>query len=227
MRIIELEEIDSTNEYCKRIDCGEDIIVVAKRQLSGKGTKGRSFVSEEGGLYITIMRHYQNFKAENAFKIMVNSCVAVCKTLEIFGIHPQIRWANDILVDGRKICGTLIENTFSGENVSRSIVGMGININNSIPSNLAEIAVSVAEITGKSTPVEDVFKVLIKNLEKEYKTEDYKGYMSWLGNRVLVKTADSEKEVTALDITPNGLLKVNSDGKILQISSAEVSLRLK
>lgn len=227
MKIIELEEVDSTNEYCKRVDCGEDVIVVARSQSAGRGTKGRSFVSDKGGLYLSVMRHYKNFKAQNAFKIMVNSCVAVCKTLENFGVYPQIRWANDVLAEGKKICGTLIENTFSGGEVTRSIVGIGININNEIPSDLSEIAVSTYEITGKINPVEEVLKVLCKNLDKEFTIADYKSYMNWLGKKVLIKTADKEQEVIALDITQEGLLKVNADGKILQISSAEVSLRLK
>lgn len=227
MKIIELEEVDSTNEYCKREDSGEDMIVVARRQTAGKGTKGRSFESDEGGLYISIMRHYESYNAVNAFRIMVNSCVAVCKTLEHFGIHPQIRWANDVLVDNKKICGTLIENTFSGGNISRSIVGMGININNNLPPHLSGIALSISQITGKNVPVEEVFSVLVKNLEKEYTIQDYKSYMSWLGSKVLLKTQDKESEVLALDITPWGLLKVDCGEKILEISSAEVSLRLK
>ncbi len=227
MKIIELDEVDSTNEYCKREDCGEDIIVVAKRQSSGKGTKGRSFVSDEGGLYVSVMRHYENFSAERAFEIMVNHCVAVCKTVENFGVTPRIKWANDVLVGGKKICGTLIENTFSGGKIARSIVGMGINVNNEIPAYLRDIAVSISQINGKCTPVEDVLKALIYNLEKSYGIEEYKSYMDWLGEKVLLKTEGSETEVTALDITPNGLLKVNWGGNMLEISSAEVSLRLK
>ena len=227
MKIIELEEVDSTNEYCKRQDSGEDIIVVAKRQSAGRGTKGRSFESDDGGLYISVMRHYKDFKAEDAFKIMVNSCVAVCKTLENFGVHPQIRWANDVLSDGKKISGTLIENTFSGGNISRSIVGIGINIKNQIPRYLRHIAGSIEEITGKITQIEEVFDVLVNNLEKEYSIDDYKSYMDWLGGKVLIKCGDKEAEVTALDIAPNGLLKVNWGGNMLEISSAEVSLRLK
>lgn len=226
MKIIELEEVDSTNEYCKREDAGEDIIVVAKRQSAGRGTKGRSFESGEGGLYISVMRHYENFEAKNAFKIMVNSCVAVCKTLENFGVHPQIRWANDVLSDGKKICGTLIENTFSGGNISRSIVGIGINIKNEIPRYLRHIAGSIEKIIGKNTSVKEVFDVLVNNLEKEYEIADYKSYMDWLGGKVLIKCGDKEEEVEALDITPNGLLKVNWGGNMLEISSAEVSLRL-
>ena len=124
MKIIRLEEVGSTNEYCKGNDCGKDLFVVAKRQSAGKGTKGRSFSSNEGGLYVSVMRHYKNFPANEAFKIMVNACVAVCKTLEAFGVKPRIRWANDVLVGDKKICGTLIENSFSNGKISRSIVGM-------------------------------------------------------------------------------------------------------
>ena len=109
MRIIELSECDSTNEYLKRLNGEEDTIVTALRQTAGKGTKGRSFSSADGGLYLSVMRFYENFSAANAFEIMINSCVAVCKTVEDFGITPVIRWANDVLVNGRKICGTLIE----------------------------------------------------------------------------------------------------------------------
>ena len=227
MKIIELEEVDSTNEYCKRQDSGEDMIVVAKRQSAGRGTKGRSFDSVEGGLYVSIMRHHENFEAKNAFKIMVNSCVAVCKTLEKFGVKPQIRWANDVLAGDKKICGTLIENTFSGGNISRSIVGIGINVNNQIPQYLRHIAGSISEITGKITPIEEVFDELINNLQNDYEIEDYKNYMGWLGSKVLIKTDGKEEEVEALDITPSGLLKVNWGGNMLEISSAEVSLRLK
>ncbi len=56
MKIIELTETDSTNEYCKRVDNGEDLCVVAMRQSAGKGTKGRSFSSTEGGIYVSAER---------------------------------------------------------------------------------------------------------------------------------------------------------------------------
>lgn len=227
MKIIELEEIDSTNEYCKRADTGEDMIVVAKSQTGGKGTKGRSFVSTEGGLYVSVMRHYENFAAADAFKIMVNSCVAVCRTLERFGVRPEIKWANDVLANGRKICGTLIENTFSGAYITRSIVGMGIDVNNEIPPCLRHIAVSICEITGKITPLKEVLDELVKNISKEYPISEYKAYMPWLGGKVLLKTESGKFEVTALDIAENGNLIVYWGGNMLEISSAEVSLRLK
>lgn len=226
MKIIELKEVDSTNEYCKRQNFSEDVAVIAQMQTAGKGTKGRSFISEEGGLYVSTVRHYKNLPAENAFQIMVNSCVAVCRTLEHFKIVPVIRWANDVLVNGKKICGTLIENTFSNGYITRSIVGMGINVNNEISPKLNDIAVSMKEILGKSLDLEEVKRVFLQNLEKGYEISDYKRYINWFNRQIILKTDDNERVATALDITENGRLLVNWCGNMLEISSAEVSLRL-
>ena len=226
MKIIELEEVDSTNEYCKRLKIEQNVIVTAKRQTAGKGTKGRSFSSEDGGLYISVMRTYENFAAERAFEILINSCVAVCKTLEHFGINPQIRWANDVLVSGKKICGTLIENTFSGGKIVRSIVGMGVNVNNSLPEDLSEIATTMHAIKNKTFNVSEVFAVLAENLQKQFSINDYKSYTGWLGGKVRVKTAENEFTATAIDVEEDGRLLIEADGKRHKISSAEVSLRL-
>lgn len=226
MKIIELEEVDSTNNFCKRYQDSEDITVTAARQSGGRGTKGRSFSSEEGGLYLSVMRFYKNFPAENAFKIMLSACVAVCKTLENSGVFPVIRWANDVLVNGRKICGTLIENTFSGAYITRSIVGIGINVNNTIPAGLKEIATSLSAELKKELSLTAVKETLLRNLEKNYLIDDYKKYVNWLGKEVTLKTGEENITATALDIAEDGRLIVETDGEIKKISSAEVSLRL-
>ena len=198
MKIIELEEVGSTSEYCKQNDCGED----------------------------SIMRHFDDFPAENAFKIMVNGCVAVCRTLEKFGIMPVIRWANDMLVNGKKICGTLIENTFSNGKIVRSIVGIGINVNNGISDEIKEIATSIKEATGKKIDLEEVKTAFLENLEKGFTIEDYKRYINWFGRKVTLKTGEEERVVNALNVTENGRLLVDWCGNMLEISAAEVSLRL-
>lgn len=226
MKIIELEEVDSTNNFCKRYQGSEDITVTAARQSGGRGTKGRSFSSEEGGLYVSVMRFYKNFPAENAFKIMLSACVAVCKTLENFGVFPVIRWANDVLVNGRKICGTLIENTFSGAYITRSIVGIGINVNNTIPDGLKEIATSLSAELKKELSLTAIKETLLRNLEKDYSVADYKNYINWFGKEVTLKLGEESKTATALDIAEDGRLIVETDGEIKKISSAEVSLRL-
>ena len=227
MKIIELEKVDSTNEYCKRENFAEDVAVIAKRQTAGRGTKGRSFISGDGGLYITVMRHYNDFPADKAFRIMINSCVSVCKTLEVFSIKPRIRWANDVLVGSKKICGTLIENTFCGNKIIRSIVGMGININNAIPEELKDIATNVTQHVSSEVTVGDVKKSLLTNLEKNYSVADYKSYIDYFGKSAVLKTEKSERQVKVLEISDDGRLIVEeTDGTINKISSAEVSLKL-
>lgn len=226
MKIIELDVTDSTNEYCKSVDSGEDLCVIASRQTGGKGTKGRRFCSDAGGLYISVMKHYENFSAEDAFKIMIDACVAVCKTLQSFKITPVIRWANDVLAGNKKICGTLIENTFSCGNICRSIVGIGLNVNNALPEELSGIATSMKQVLNREVPLKKVKNALLRNLQKQYTVDDYRGYINWFNKNVIIKKEGKEFEAVALSVTEKGMLKVNWCGNIIEISSAEVSLRL-
>lgn len=219
------KELDSTNEYCKRNDTGEDLIVVADRQTAGKGTKGRGFSSEKGGLYVSVMRHYENFPAENAFKIMINAAVAVCKTLQSFGAEPAVKWANDVLVNGKKICGTLIENRLNGAYIMRSIVGMGINVSNRLPVELIDIATSLFEVLGRNIPRRTVQTRLLQNLEKDYGIEEYKGYINWFGKEITLKYPDCERLAVALDVDESGNLICRTERGTEKINCAEVSLR--
>lgn len=228
MEIIELEEIDSTNEFCKRLtDFGEDVLVVAKRQLSGKGTNGRSFVSGEGGLYVSLMRKYENFDFSHTFSIMINACVAVCKTVESYGVKPSVKWANDVLVNGKKICGTLIENRLGANNVCTSIVGIGLNINNVLPDELKDIATTLSEQKGRELNIHGVRNRLIKYMKKQYTVEDYKKYVDWFGQEVYLDSCGKVTSAVALDVDPDGCLVCDIHGEVKKISSAEMRLRLK
>ena len=129
MKTISVASIDSTNTYLKKLKRPkEDTLIIAKKQTGGRGTKGRSFICEEGGVYMSLLKLYP-CKAEESFSIMMNSAVAVVNTLSAFDIKAKIKWPNDIIVNGKKICGILIENVFEGEDVAKSIVGIGLNVN--------------------------------------------------------------------------------------------------
>lgn len=226
MKIIELDETDSTNEYCKRNYSGRSFAVTAARQTGGRGTKGRSFSSEAGGLYLSVVKKLYNMETTDAFLIMVNACTAVCRTVEHYGLKPIIRWANDVLVNGKKICGTLIENTFSGSFISRSIVGIGLNVNNKLPSELLPIATTLQKETHKEISVKEVREILLENMNKRFTLSDYKRYIDWFGKQVTVKTADGEYTATAVDVDVDGRLICVIAGSLKKISSAEVSLEL-
>ena len=226
MKIIELDEVDSTNEYCKRNYAGRSFAVTAVRQSGGRGTKGRSFSSEKGGLYLSVVRNLNKMQATDAFLIMINACTAVCRTVEHYGLRPVIRWANDVLVKGKKICGTLIENIFSGSFISRSIVGIGLNINNELPDELLPIATTIKKETGKEICVSEVRDILLENMNKKFTLSDYKSYIDWLGKQVTVTTVEGEHTATAVDVDTDGRLICVIAGSLKKISSAEVSLKL-
>ena len=226
MKIIELDEVDSTNEYCKRNYADSSFVVTASRQTGGRGTKGRSFSSEIGGLYLSVVRKLYKTEATDAFLIMINACTAVCRTVEHYGLKPVIRWANDVLVNGKKICGMLIENTFSGSFISRSIVGIGLNVNNRLPDELLPIATSIKDETGREVPVLQVRDILLENMNKKFTLSDYKSYIDWFGKQVKIKTAYGEHTATAVDVDIDGRLICVIAGSLKKISSAEVSLEL-
>lgn len=222
MRIDRLEETDSTNSYVRRNGANEDVIAVAKLQTAGRGSKGRSFDSAEGGVYLSRLLHYADFPASEVFRIMVDASVAVCKTAEAFGLKPSIKWPNDVYLGGRKTCGILIENTFAGDRVSVSVVGIGVNVNNVLPEELREIATSFSAEAGRQLPLEEVTEALIANLQREYSLVEYRGYLSFLGRKVRLITSDGERIVTALGVDELGRL-VTDGGTV---TAGEVSLRL-
>lgn len=227
MKRIILEEIGSTNDYAKERRSEKiPFIVTAKRQTGGRGTKGRFFSSSEGGVYLTSLRFYEDFKARDAFKIMSGTAVAVCETLRFYGVQPKIKWSNDIFVGGKKICGILIENTLSGDRISSSVVGVGLNICNELPKELDGIATTLFEQTGKSVSVDEVTERLITELEKERTIEAYRAYLGFIGERVRLVLGDSCVPATLLGVDDEGRLVVDIDGERRIFSSAEVTLKV-
>lgn len=227
MRWIKFDEIPSTNDYAKsKHGEGEDLIVTAKIQTGGRGTKGRSFSSEEGGVYLSTLRFYKDFSVKDAFKIMSGAAVAVCETLRFFGLTPVIKWPNDIYVNGKKICGILIENTLSGKNISSSIVGVGLNVNTLFCGELEEIATSMLLESGKSFSVEEVTRKLIEELFKERTIAEYRAYLGFMGERVTLILGDERVPATLLFVDEEGRLTAEMNGERRVFSSAEVSVRI-
>lgn len=221
------EELPSTQEYAKsRRSEGENLVVTAKRQTGGRGTKGRSFSSNEGGVYLSKLTFYENFPVKNAFRIMTGAAVAVCETLLAYGIQARIKWPNDIFVNGRKISGMLIENVFSGSNILSSVVGIGINVNNELPEELAEIATSMRLETGKNFSVDEVRGRLIEELSKPADMQKYQRYLGYMGEEVTLILGDECVPATLLSVDEEGGLWVKIGQETRRLTAAEVSIRL-
>ena len=226
MKVIILDSVTSTSDYLLRfVGGGENVAVFAKKQTGGRGTKGRSFVSDEGGVYVSVLKYYPNLTADRAYSIVSETAVAVVKTLSAFGVKAQIKWPNDIFVDGKKICGILTENRLENGRVLYSIIGIGINVNNNLAKEIADIATSAYRVLGKRLDIESVYATLIYNLEHPDMTKGlYEKYSCVIGKNILVIYPDgSERSAIAQGILPDGRLKL-ADGEIL--SSAEIKINL-
>lgn len=227
MRIENFEILPSTQEYAKeKRPLGEALIVTAKLQTGGKGTKGRSFSSSEGGVYLSKLTFYDDFPAKKAFQIMVGAAVAVCETLRFYGLEPVVKWPNDVFVNDKKICGILIENVFSGRCISSSIVGIGLNINNALPAELSKIATSLFLETGKKFPVEEVRERLIEELSRAFDMQKYLSYLGYMGREVSLIIGDERVHGTLLFVDEEGGLTVEINGEKRRLTAAEVSIRI-
>lgn len=204
MKTTIFDTLPSTNDYCETREFGEDTAIIAREQTGGKGTKGRSFSSPRGGVYLSLVRYYP-CKAENPFSLMIASCMAVVKTLEFYGVRADVKWPNDVFLNGKKICGILIKNSFEGENVKKSITGIGVNVNNDIPKDLADIAINLKSVVGE-VDIDEFYKRLIENLYVDYSVDEYRSRNIVLGKEITVIKNDESRKAVAEDIAADGSL---------------------
>ncbi len=220
-------QIVSTNEYIKiRRNDKQNLLVTADEQTGGKGTKGRSFSSEQGGVYLSMLTFYENFPATRAFEIMKSAATAVCETLAFFGLTPKIKWPNDVFVGGKKICGILIENSLSGKNVGSSIVGVGLNVCNALPMDLRDIATTMQIESGKHFSVGEVRETLIHFLCADRIGERYEQYLGWLGEKAELTVGEERFSVTLQSVDDEGNLWVEMQGEHRRFAAAEVSIHV-
>lgn len=255
------KEIDSTNTYAKRLlsECGNlrdysgklteagqkyhKSIYVAESQTAGRGRLGRTFYSpEKTGIYLTVVYAPEGGITQPALLTAV-SAVAMCRVLKrLYKINPQIKWINDIFVNGKKISGILTEGftNFETGTIESAIIGIGTNISDNPDVFPPEVSAIAGSIQGAGATDEkvtrcqlaaaiagEVLTILEEPADKvmeEYKTQSF-----IVGKTVQVHPViGDEKSVytaTAIDIDNNaGLVVKLEDGTVKTLNSGEVSL---
>ena len=164
------QSVDSTNLWLRRRaeELPHGAAVVAAEQSAGRGRSGRSFLSPEGGLYLSVLLRPE-LEAERLPTLTPAAALAVCRAVDaLCGVKCAIKWPNDVVLGGKKICGILVESVL-GPDRSCVIVGIGINVNTpSFPEELEKIAGSVAAVTGRKTDLRALAAALLDELDRAY-----------------------------------------------------------
>ena len=216
----------------------EGKVVIAGSQTKGRGRLGRTFFSpSETGLYMSILLR-PNMSADKAVKITTAAAVAVCRAIEkISDLKPEIKWVNDIYLNGKKVCGILTEASFSMENgrLEYAVLGIGVNAyepKNGFGDEIKDIAGAV--FTERQNDLRNrlageilvSFMELYKELDKNTFYDDYRSRMMWIGEQINVISWDKKIPAKLVDIDEDCRLKViYDDGTEGFVSSGEISIR--
>ncbi|MCB0387713.1 MAG: biotin--[acetyl-CoA-carboxylase] ligase [Winogradskyella sp.] len=169
MRIIKLNAIDSTNSYLKQLSMEEALvdntIVVANYQTQGRGQMGTVWQSEGSkNLMFSVLKDVSWLHADKGFYISMVTALSIIKALERFSIPKlRIKWPNDILSENMKVCGILIENVIKQNQLNSTIIGIGLNVNQTEFSNLPK-ASSLRLISGQVFVLDELMFEIVAQL---------------------------------------------------------------
>lgn len=240
--VLYFDTIDSTNTKAQEIaekGYPSGTLVVADKQESGKGRRGRSWVSPSGtGIFMTLMIK-PDINPNNASMLTLVAALAVAKAItSVTGEEAMIKWPNDIVVNGKKVCGILTEMNAQFDYINHIVVGIGINVHNeSFPEEISQMASSLMiEAGGKRFHRAQIIAETMSYFEQYYdtflKTQDLSAlvreYDELLVNRnKSVRVLDPKEpfDGKAMGITPKGELIVDTWESRKLVSSGEVSVR--
>jgi len=235
-RVIYYPRVTSTNELAKQEaqrGAADGTVVIADEQTAGKGRLKRVWLSPKGSVALSIILYPSVVYLSSL--IMVASLAVVHSIGAVTGLKPQLKWPNDVLVNGRKVCGILIENSVRGNIVNYAIIGIGVNVNLRL-SDFPEIlptATSLSDELGRDVLRLELIRRLLVEIEKLYLALPTGGsiYQEWrdnlitLGKRVHIKSGKTDYEGIAESVAVDGsLLLRHPDGSLTKIVAGDVTL---
>lgn len=240
--ILYLDEVDSTNTAAKKAaenGAVHGTLVVSERQTGGKGRRGRAWDSPRGtGIFMTLILR-PNMAPVHASMLTLVAALAVADGIrECTGAESLIKWPNDIVMSGKKVCGILTEMSADPDCINYVAVGIGINVNmEEFPEEIRGVAASIFTETGKKTKrsllisavmaaFERYYEVFMKTTDMSGLLEDYNGKLANCGRTVRVLDPAGEYSGTAIGIDREGELLVGmEDTTVRRVLSGEVSVR--
>ena len=234
-KIMHIGETDSTNRWLRESPAtDENVAIWADFQTAGRGCGTNTWESERGkNLLLSLLIHPTNIPANRQFLISEWISVALCELLESYIYNKvEIKWPNDIYVEGRKICGILIENRLQGDHIKDSIIGIGLNVNQQEFLSDAPNPVSLCQLLGHEVDREEVLqrflqrKPLVSTLESI--GVSYRNRLFLRGKLAEYQDCDGRFKGTLLDVEPDGRLVItDEEGRERRYAFKEVQFVLR
>ncbi len=236
-RVIYYPSLTSTMEMAKQeVQQGavEGTVIIADEQTAGKGRIKRVWLSPKGNIALSVILYPS--VAYLPSLIMLASLAVVHSLEAVSGLKFQLKWPNDVLINGKKVCGVLIESNVRGNIVDYAIIGIGVNINLRLYDfpEIQPTATSLSEELGRDVSRLSVIRCLLVEIERLYLAlategsiyEEWRDSLVTLGRRVQVKSGKTIYEGVAESVAKDGsLLLRHSDGSLSKIIAGDVTLR--
>ena len=233
--LIRLDEVDSTNTFLQELGITrnllEGLVVVAKKQTKGRGQRGNSWETDADKNLTFSLLLKPNLVVSEQFllsKAMALGIYDFLTTLKIKNV--QVKWPNDVMVNGQKIAGILIENTLKQHKIATAIVGIGLNVSSEVNGT------SLMNELGSDFDVDETLHHLLIYLEKRYMqlralnyneiNTDYLNHL--LGYQIALnyQIEDQVKKGTIMGISPEGKLRLEIGGVVEEFGMKELRLIL-
>jgi BirA family biotin operon repressor/biotin-[acetyl-CoA-carboxylase] ligase len=236
-RVIHYPSLSSTMETAREealTGAVEGTVIIAEEQTAGKGRLERRWVSPRGSIALSVILYPETAVLPSL--VMVASLAVVGAIESVTGLKPQIKWPNDVLIEGKKVCGILVESGVSSEGKTYAVIGIGINVNvkaNSIGEVLMR-ATSLSDELGKEMPRLELVRWLLVELERLYLLAKSGGevYRQWrdgletLGKRVRATSGDNVYEGIADSVDEDGSLVIRlPEGSLKRFAAGDVTLQ--
>lgn len=224
MQLIKLDATDSTNAHLKRLTAamvlGDYTVVSTRSQTQGRGQMGTTWQSEDGkNLTFSVLRADLNWPVDQGFVLNLCVSMAVFSVLDELKVPDlSIKWPNDILSGSSKLCGILIENKLTGNTINTSIIGIGLNVNQTVYAKELPNASSLKLLLGRAFDLDGMLQRIVEELKSIFRRMEADGpdilwnaYERHLFRKGMLSTfADAEDKLL------RGRIKgVSRDGKLI------------
>ena len=243
-RVYYFEEIDSTQNFAQQIALNkkeDGTIIIAERQTDGRGRLERKWTSPKGGITFSIIIH-PKFDVSSSTLVPILSAVALSKSIKsVLGIETEVKWPNDITMNGKKIAGILVDASFQANNIDYLILGVGINFDIDVKKLEKRLSKtpnfyginSLREENDKTPPkllLKEFLLQLEKNLlrldngKKSQIVKEWTKKAAGIGKKIIINTSDGKVSGISQGIDNDGALKLKTRKGIKRILAGDVVL---